>query len=63
VISSFWQYFCSFTFFLEFSLFKFFSPIRIAKLGNSKTKKQVGCGGGGGGWGIIQLFKPKISPN
>jgi hypothetical protein len=28
-----------------------------------KPKKYVGCGMGGRVGGIIQLFKPKISPN
>jgi len=44
-------------------IFCFFSPTRIAKLRKFKTKKTCQLCMKGGEGGVIQLFKPKISPN
>ncbi len=51
--------FLLFTISFEFAQFFSFSPTKIVKLRKFETKKHVGWGEGG----LIQLFKPKISPN
>ncbi len=57
VMSIFWQVFFVAFFFWNFIIFSIFFPTRVAKLKKFETKKYVGCGG------VIQLFKPTISPN
>jgi hypothetical protein len=44
---------------LNLHYFSIFSPAKIAKLRKFETKKTCWLEGGG----LIQLFKPKISPN
>jgi len=58
-VCQFFGKFLLFTFSFEFAQFFKFFPTKIAKLRKFETKKHVGWGEGG----LIQLFKPKISPN
>jgi len=56
-----WQFFCCLHFSLNLDYFSHFSPnknCQVKKIQNPKNMLVKG-----GGRGVIQLFKPKISPN
>jgi hypothetical protein len=53
------KFFVSYICFQVCTFSSIFFPTKITMLRKFETKRNVGCGEGG----LIQLFKPKISPN